>query len=94
LPPFTIAAGVNGICGMNHVGLRRAGFTAEQRSELKRLYHHLFRRHGGTFRDALAAAREEFHSPASLQMLEFLAAGKRGICTDHRSRRGNAGESE
>jgi len=94
LPPFTIATGDNGICGLNHVGLRRAGFTAEQRLELKRLYHLLFRRSGGTFRDAVAAAQMEFHSPGALQMLEFVANSKRGICTDHRSRRGNAGEPE
>ncbi|PYI81986.1 MAG: acyl-[acyl-carrier-protein]--UDP-N-acetylglucosamine O-acyltransferase, partial [Verrucomicrobia bacterium] len=39
LPPFTVARGDNGICGLNTVGLRRAGFTSEQRLELKRLYH-------------------------------------------------------
>ena len=94
LPPFTIAAGVNGICGMNHVGLRRAGFTAEQRQELKRLYHQLFRRKAAGFREALATAQAEYQSPAALQMLEFLSASKRGVCTDHRSRRGNAGELE
>jgi UDP-N-acetylglucosamine acyltransferase len=31
LPPYTIARGDNGICGLNSVGLRRAGFTSEQR---------------------------------------------------------------
>ena len=41
LPPFTIARGDNGICGLNVVGLRRAGFTAEQRLELQKLYHAL-----------------------------------------------------
>ena len=44
LPPYTIARGDNGICGLNIVGLRRAGFTAEERLELKQLYHLLFRR--------------------------------------------------
>ena len=43
LPPFTVAMRVNEICGLNSVGLRRAGFTTEQRLELKRLYHLLFR---------------------------------------------------
>jgi UDP-N-acetylglucosamine acyltransferase len=37
LPPFTIATGVNTICGLNIIGLRRAGFAAEQRLELKQL---------------------------------------------------------
>ena len=36
LPPFTVARGDNGICGLNVVGLRRAGFSAAERLELKR----------------------------------------------------------
>ena len=43
LPPFTVARGDNGICGLNAVGLRRAGFSSKQRVELKQLYHALFR---------------------------------------------------
>jgi len=36
LPPYCVARGFNGTCGLNTVGLRRAGLTAEQRLELKR----------------------------------------------------------
>jgi UDP-N-acetylglucosamine acyltransferase len=81
LPPFTVARGDNGICGLNVVGLRRAGFTAEQRVELKRLYQLLFRS-GKNLRAAVAAARENFNSPAAKTMLDFVAAAKRGICAD------------
>ena len=59
LPPFTVAFRENEICGLNIVGLRRAGFTAEQRLELKRLYHLLFRS-GKNLREALAEASERF----------------------------------
>jgi UDP-N-acetylglucosamine acyltransferase len=81
LPPFTVACGVNGICGLNTVGLRRAGFSAEQRLELKQLYHALFRG-AGSFRAALATARERFTSATAQVMLDFLAASKRGVCAD------------
>jgi len=81
LPPFTIARGDNGICGLNVVGLRRAGFTAEQRLELKQLYHALFRG-GQNLRDAAAAAQESFSSPAATVLLDFLAGAKRGVCAD------------
>ena len=57
LPPFTIAQRENEICGLNVIGLRRAGFTAEQRLELKRLYHLLFRG-GKNLRAALAEAQK------------------------------------
>jgi UDP-N-acetylglucosamine acyltransferase len=81
LPPFTIARGDNGICGLNVVGLRRAGFTAEQRLELKKLYHALFRS-GKNFRAAIAEAQKNFSSPAAKLLLEFVSGAKRGVCFD------------
>ena len=81
LPPFTIARRDNEICGLNIVGLRRAGFTAEQRLELKRLYHLLFRS-GKNLRDALAGAQSEFASAPARVLLDFIAGAKRGVCAD------------
>lgn len=81
LPPFTIAKGNNGICGLNVVGLRRAGFTSAQRLELKQLYHALFRS-GQNLRAALASAQARFTSETARQVLDFVAASKRGIGRD------------
>lgn len=81
LPPFTLAQRGNEICGLNSVGLRRAGYSSEQRLELKRLYHALFRC-GQNIRDAVAAARKDHKSPAAVMMLDFLAEAKRGVCAD------------
>lgn len=81
LPPFTVALRNNEICGLNIVGLRRAGFTAEQRLELKRLYHALFRS-GQSLGNVLAAARETFSDPAAKVLLDFVADTKRGVCAD------------
>jgi UDP-N-acetylglucosamine acyltransferase len=81
LPPFTIAHGINRICGLNVVGLRRAGFTAEQRIELKRLYHLLFRS-GKNLRAAIEEAQKTFTGPTAKIMLDFMASAKRGVCTD------------
>jgi UDP-N-acetylglucosamine acyltransferase len=79
LPPFTVALGENGICGLNVIGLRRAGFSSEERLELKRLYRTLFR--GNLpLRKAAAAAREEFTGPHAIRMLDFIEASKRGVC--------------
>ena len=79
LPPFTVARGDNAICGLNVVGLRRAGYSPTERLELKRLYHALFRS-GKIFQEAVAAARENFSSPGARVMLEFLAMATRGVC--------------
>jgi len=81
LPPFTIARGDNRICGLNIVGLRRAGFSAADRLELKKLYHALFRS-GNLFRTALAEAETHFTSAGAKTLLAFIAGAKRGVCAD------------
>lgn len=81
LPPFCIARGDNGVCGLNVIGLRRAGFSAADRLELKQLYH-LVLRSGRPFRDALAAAEPQFTSAPAKTFLEFAAATRRGLCAD------------
>lgn len=85
LPPFTIARGDNGICGLNVVGLRRAGFDAAARLELKQLYALLFRK-GIRMREALEQARQRFASAPALAFVEFVAASKRGVCADRGGR--------
>lgn len=87
LPPFSIARGYNGVCGLNTVGLRRAGFPAGDRIELKRLYHHLFRG-PGTLRERLESSRGQFGAEPCLQMIEFVAGAKRGVCRDTGGRSG------
>jgi UDP-N-acetylglucosamine acyltransferase len=92
LPPFTVARGDNGICGLNTVGLRRAGFTSAERLELKQLYRALFRS-GVNLREALKAARKSFTSGPSKVMLDFLETSKRGVCFDTGAG-GEAGSTE
>lgn len=79
VPPFCIATGINSICGLNTIGLRRGGFAAEQRAELKRLYH-LFFLSGKLRRDALAEAQATAQGEAARQFVDFIAAGQRGVC--------------
>ena len=85
LPPYTVARGDNSICGLNTVGLRRAGLTPSARLELKQLYHALFRG-GRNLRVAVAEARKVFSSAPAQTMLEFVAASARGICADVREK--------
>lgn len=88
VPPFCTAAGENHVCGLNVVGLRRAGITLPERMELKRLYHALFRS-VELRRTILARALTEFSSAPARLMLEFVGAAKRGVCSD-RGRRAAA----
>lgn len=87
LPPFCIASGDNGICGLNTIGLRRNGYGPSERAELKRLYHHLFRG-DDKMTAAAAAAREQYTTSAAVQMLDFVSQSRRGVCR-HLQRRHN-----
>ena len=87
LPPFTVGHDNNLICGLNIVGLRRAGATGEQRLELKQLYHILFRRRTG-LKAALEDAAARFASVLARAMIEFVATSKRGVCVDLASLKG------
>jgi UDP-N-acetylglucosamine acyltransferase len=82
LPPYTVARGANSICGLNAVGLRRAGIGAEERLELKRLYHKLFRS-GRNLPEAVLEARSEFTGAPAQAMLDFIASSKRGVLRHH-----------
>lgn len=80
LAPFTIARGDNAICGLNVIGLRRAGWSSDQRLELKRLYRFLFRSMQ-PIRAAVAEARGQFTGDHARRFLDFIASSKRGVCT-------------
>ncbi|HSY19091.1 MAG TPA: acyl-ACP--UDP-N-acetylglucosamine O-acyltransferase [Candidatus Acidoferrales bacterium] len=82
VPPFTMAKnGMNILCGLNTVGLRRANFSSEERLELRKLYKFVFRS-GKNLRPALAEAKGKFTGPAVKVFLDFIAAAKRGVCSD------------
>jgi UDP-N-acetylglucosamine acyltransferase len=93
LPPFTVARGENCICGLNFIGLRRAGFSASDRQELKKLYRQLFRGNQH-LSAAVSQARKEFTSAPAKLMLDFIASAKRGVCGDVGNAKGEAPDPE
>ncbi len=80
LPPFVIAAERNSVFGINVIGLRRAGFSAQDRDEIKAAFKLLYLS-GLNISQALEkAATMKFGAPAR-EFLDFVAnAKKRGIC--------------
>ncbi|MBT5927293.1 MAG: acyl-ACP--UDP-N-acetylglucosamine O-acyltransferase [Verrucomicrobia bacterium] len=85
LPPFMMSMANNTVCGLNTVGLRRAGLNLQERTELKKLYHHLY---SGKLLlgEAVIQGMELFSSAPCQQVLTFVQASKRGICRDIRDR--------
>ena len=85
VPPFMLLDGQSGcIVGLNIVGLRRSGHTAEEIASLKSAYRLVYRR-GLPWKEVLEALRVEFQSGPVTQLLEFLSAGTRGFVQERRA---------
>jgi UDP-N-acetylglucosamine acyltransferase len=80
LPPFVTAAERNYVVGLNVVGLRRAGFSARDRDELKAAFKLLYTS-GLNISQALEKAETMNFGALAREFFEFVAgAKKRGIC--------------
>jgi UDP-N-acetylglucosamine acyltransferase len=80
LPPFLIAAERNYVIGVNVVGLRRAGFSARDRDEIKSAFKLLYAS-GLNISQALEKADTMKLGAPAREFFEFVAtAKKRGIC--------------
>jgi UDP-N-acetylglucosamine acyltransferase len=67
------------ILGINTVGLRRAGFSAAAREEIKQAYKLLYRS-GLNVTQALEAIEQELSDEAVRHLANFIKESKRGIC--------------
>jgi len=81
VPPFcsTMPAAANTILGLNVVGMRRAGMTAEERGQVKEAFTVLYRS-GLTTPEALALLESHFTEGPGREFLDFVKTSKRGIC--------------
>lgn len=91
LPPFVMAAGVNHVVGLNIVGMRRNGFSATERIQVKRAFDHFYRS-GHNFAQALKAldhanssvgtdANSVTWCPAARQFFDFFRQpSRKGVC--------------
>ncbi len=81
VPPFCLIRplAMNRISGLNTVGLRRAGLTPAQRLEIRRAFRLLAASDLTTTR-AVARIRAEFSEGPALEMADFVASARRGIC--------------
>jgi UDP-N-acetylglucosamine acyltransferase len=80
VPPFcmTRSTTLNKIMGLNTVGLRRAGFTAEERLTIKRAFKILYQSNL-LIPEALAKLETEFDSALIQEMCDFIKKSQRGI---------------
>lgn len=80
IPPFVIAAERNYVFGLNVVGLRRAGLSAEERDDVKAAFKLIYAS-GLNLSEALEKSKATKFGKAAHEFLDFVAnAKKRGIC--------------
>lgn len=81
VPPFLMTAERNEVHGLNLIGLKRAGLSAEAITELKKLFK-LFYRSGLNSTQALKQAGQDgaWSSPEAREFIEFVRNSPNGIC--------------
>ena len=80
IPPFVIAAERNYVFGLNIVGLRRAGFSAKDREEIKTAFKLVYTS-GLNIGQAIKKAATMKLGASAQEFLDFVANAKtRGIC--------------
>ncbi|NCA69045.1 MAG: acyl-[acyl-carrier-protein]--UDP-N-acetylglucosamine O-acyltransferase [Sphingobacteriia bacterium] len=79
VPPFVLVDGHRArYLGLNVVALRRAGFSQEQRNQIKAVYRLVFRS-GLRLAEALVRAEQEYPGPETRQIVQFIESSRRGI---------------
>jgi UDP-N-acetylglucosamine acyltransferase len=79
VPPFVLVVGDSRVRGLNVVGMRRAGLSAEQRRAVRRAFGVLYLSELNVTQ-ALAALREEPDSPEARTLIAFIEGSTRGLC--------------
>ena len=84
VPPYVMVDPMSGcIVGLNLVGLRRNGFSADQIAELKAAYRVIYRQ-GLNWSSVLAQLKSEFSTGPAAAFHEFLSQGTRGFVQERR----------
>jgi UDP-N-acetylglucosamine acyltransferase len=84
VPPYMLVDGQTGcIVGLNVVGLRRSGHSADDIAELKAAYRTVYRR-GLSWKEVLDALDQDFVGGPAKHLRQFLAGGTRGFAQERR----------
>ncbi len=93
IPPFSMSAGCPAdIAGINKIGLRRQGYSTEDRTRLRKVFNLIwFSQHNTS--QGIEAVRQEFgtEDPLINELLIFIEASKRGV---RRPEVGNKGQEQ
>ena len=84
IPPFWVMQEVNQVCGVNLVGMRRAGFTAPEIQGVRRAFRMIYLERMAITAAVTRMERELGHLAPVKELAAFIRASKRGICGTYR----------
>nr|WP_052303612.1 acyl-ACP--UDP-N-acetylglucosamine O-acyltransferase [Pirellula staleyi] len=85
VPPFVLVEGGGApeVVGLNKVGIRRNGYTADEMLQLKTAYRVIYRQ-GLRWSEVLEILQRDFPTGPAAAMHEFFVTGKRGYVQERR----------
>ena len=81
LPPYCMSYQLNKLVGLNSVGLKRGGFSVDERKEIKRLFTLLYQSKLNLSDAIQAASQEEWSDHASLLLEAVKSPSRKGVMT-------------
>jgi len=84
IPPFWVMQEVNWVCGVNTIGMRRAGMTSPEIQAVRRAFSLIYKDRLPIPVALLRIEAELGEFAAIRELVQFIRTSKRGICGGHR----------
>ena len=81
VPPYMLVKGDSTVWAVNSIGLRRANFSQQARSEIKKAFKVLYKSNLNV-KQAIRQLQEQFSSCEIKHLIDFVQHSQRGICTE------------
>jgi UDP-N-acetylglucosamine acyltransferase len=80
IPPFWVMQDINRVCGVNVIGMRRAGIPTAEIQAVRRAFRFIYLERMTVSAAVLRMEAELGHVAAVREVIEFVRSSKRGIC--------------
>lgn len=87
IPPFWVMQDVNAVCGVNMIGMRRAGIPSPEIQAVRRAFSMIYVEKTPITLAVLRIEAELGQHAAIQELVQFIRSSKRGICGAHRYRK-------